>query len=682
MHKRILAVLVVVMGVVFLLNTGAALAHGGIDQSFTGPFNNWHSNDSFHTQTFTPAASTLSSVSAILSSGNFDATSTTITARIRKPDGGELTSTSRTIAGQFSNTWIHFDFPQVVAVTPGQIYKLEISTPSNTSVIWYFGLNNPYSRGQGTTGTAQEQFPLLSNGDFGFQTYTENHAPTGIALSDSSAPENSAGATAIGTLSTIDVDVGDSYTYTLLDSAGSRFKIVGNTLQVDDGSQLDYEAAASHTIQVRSTDAAGANFTQSFTIQVTNVNEAPQGTAEQYTTNEDTTLSIAAPGVLANDSDPDAGDTRTAVLVDGPSHASTFALQANGSFSYSPASNYIGSDSFSYMVHDAAGAESDPVTVDITVEAINDLPVFTLGPNRTVDEDAGAQTIAGAASGISAGPADESNQALTFRVTNDNNALFSAQPAISPAGTLAFTAAPNANGSATLTVVLQDNGGTADGGQDSAAPQTLTITVAPVNDAPAAAVVAGGACTGDFTGQMNLMVSDVETAAGSLILSASSSNNTLVPNANISFGGSGAARTIVIAPVSGKSGSATITIYVNDGTTTAAATTITVIAGTTKNDTLNGGGEANMIFGGNGDDTLNGNGGIDLLCGGNGNDTLNGGAGDDILNGANGLDQLNGEAGNDRLTGGAGADRFDGGADTDIATDFNTSQGDTAASIP
>jgi hypothetical protein len=666
MHKRILAVLTGLIGVMLLFNINVALAHGGIDQSFTGPFENFHSNNDFHAQTFTPAATTLSSVSAILSSGSFDAASTTITARVRKPDGSELTSKTLTINGVFSNRWVHFDFPSVVALTPGQLYKLEISTPSNSSVVWYFGRGDPYSRGQALTIS-----PFT--GDYGFQTYTENHAPTNITLSDSSVPENSLGDTTVGTLSTTDSDVGDSYTYTLLDSAGGRFKIVDNAVQVDNGALLDYEAATSHTIQVRSTDAAGASVTTSLTIQVTNVNEAPQGTGEQYATSEDTPLSVAAPGVLANDSDPDAGDTRTAVLVDGPSHAGAFTLGDDGSFSYSPAPDYNGSDSFSYAVRDAAGLESDPVTVDISVGPINDAPVFTLGSSPTVDEDAGPQTIAGAASAIAAGPADESGQALAFSVTNDNNALFSVQPAISPNGTLTFTPAPNANGSATLTIVLRDDGGTAGGGQDTAAPQTLTITVAAVNDAPVAQVVAGGACTDDFRGQMNLAVSDIESAAGSLTLSASSSNAALVPAANVSFGGSGAARTVTIATISDKSGSATITIHVSDGTTTAAATTITVIAGTNKSDTLNGGANADMIFGGNGDDTLNGNGGIDLLCGANGNDTLNGGADDDTLGGANG---------NDQLAGGGGADRFDGGAGTDVAADFNAGQGDTAVNIP
>src|SRR5207302_3848543 len=78
-----------------------------------------------------------------------------------------------------------------------------------------------------------------------------------------------------------------------------------------------------------------------------------------------------------------------------------------------------------------------------------------------------------------------SGQTLTFQVTNNTNpGLFSSAPSISPAGTLNYTPAANANGSATITVVLKDNGGTGNGGVDTTAAQTFTITVNPVNDAP------------------------------------------------------------------------------------------------------------------------------------------------------------------------------------------------------
>src|SRR5206468_1203571 len=159
---------------------------------------------------------------------------------------------------------------------------------------------------------------------------------------------------------------------------------------------------------------------------------------------------------------------------------------------------------------------SNTATVTITIVPVNDAPVAA---NKSVstNEDAavsstvsatdvegdaltytvvsngtkGSAVITNASTGaftdtpaISAGPADENGQALNFVVSNSNNALFSAQPAVAANGTLTFTPAANANGSATVTVQLHDNGGVANGGVDSSATQTFTITVTAVNGAP------------------------------------------------------------------------------------------------------------------------------------------------------------------------------------------------------
>ena len=141
---------------------------------------------------------------------------------------------------------------------------------------------------------------------------------------------------------------------------------------------------------------------------------------------------------------------------------------------------------------------------------MNDVPSFTKGGDQglapLVLEDAGAQTVANWATNISAGPPNETDglclplsaaacqQTVTFQVTNNTNtALFAAQPAIAPNGTLTYEPAPNANGSATVTVTLRDTGGTANGGVDTSASQTFTITVTPVNDPP----IAGDDFAGD-----------------------------------------------------------------------------------------------------------------------------------------------------------------------------------------
>ena len=101
-------------------------------------------------------------------------------------------------------------------------------------------------------------------------------------------------------------------------------------------------------------------------------------------------------------------------------------------------------------------------------------------------EDAGAQTVAGWATAISAGPANESGQTVDASWSrNDNNGLFSAQPAVGANGTLTLHAGGqrqrHGDGHACRS---HDNGGTANGGVDTSAAQTFTITVTAVNDAP------------------------------------------------------------------------------------------------------------------------------------------------------------------------------------------------------
>jgi len=180
-------------------------------------------------------------------------------------------------------------------------------------------------------------------------------------------------------------------------------------------------------------------------------------------------------GVLSNDSDPD-GDPLTAMLVDAPTHASAFSLNSDGSFTYTPAGDYSGPDAFTYKANDGH-VDSNTVMVAITVEPVNDAPSFTKGASQTVADTAGAQTVAGWATLISAGPPDESGQTLTFHAAPADPSLFLVPPAIAPDGTLTFTPANPASGSTVVSVTLQDSGGTADGGVDTSAAQTFTITV-------------------------------------------------------------------------------------------------------------------------------------------------------------------------------------------------------------
>src|SRR5207248_2595747 len=217
-------------------------------------------------------------------------------------------------------------------------------------------------------------------------------------------------------------------------------------------------------------DATVDSAAATISITVTAVNDAPVAANDAYSTNEDTALAVAVAGGLADDSAV-AGDVVAAILQRSPAHGAV-TVNANGSVNYTPAANYNGPDSFTFNANDST-IDSNVATVSVTVTAVNDAPSFTKGANQSVMKDSGAQTVAGWASAISAGPADESSQALNFIVTNDNTGLFSAQPAISPTGTLTYTSAAGATGSATVTVQLHDDGGTANGGADTSAAQTF-----------------------------------------------------------------------------------------------------------------------------------------------------------------------------------------------------------------
>jgi hypothetical protein len=147
--------------------------------------------------------------------------------------------------------------------------------------------------------------------------FDANRAPSDVSLSTSNVPENSVSDTVVGSLSTTDVDAGDTFAYTLVDSAGGRFKIVGAQVQVDNGALLDFETTTSHTIRVRTTDQGGTglSYEQDLTITVTNVNESPTNIGISGGTVAENSTAGTVAGTLST-SDPDAGDTFTYALLD------------------------------------------------------------------------------------------------------------------------------------------------------------------------------------------------------------------------------------------------------------------------------------------------------------------------------------------------------------------------------
>jgi len=137
---------------------------------------------------------------------------------------------------------------------------------------------------------------------------------------------------------------------------------------------------------------------------------------------------------------------------------------------------------------------SAEVLATITVQPVNDPPVFTSGGNVVVLEDSGAYsqpwaTSIAPAAGLLANPVratDESGQVVSFVVNSSRTDLFSVQPVISSSGVLSFTPAANAHGSASLVIRAVDNGPSTAPNVNASTPITITLTITPENDAPVA----------------------------------------------------------------------------------------------------------------------------------------------------------------------------------------------------
>jgi VCBS repeat-containing protein len=132
------------------------------------------------------------------------------------------------------------------------------------------------------------------------------------------------------------------------------------------------------------------------TITVNPVNDAPVADNDGYVVDEGATLNVAAPGVLDGDTDAES-DPLTAVLVSGPANASSFTLNANGSFDYSHNGSETITDSFTYTANDGA-LGSNVATVTITVNPVNDPPVANIDTASITEEApnvAAANTVGG-----------------------------------------------------------------------------------------------------------------------------------------------------------------------------------------------------------------------------------------------------------------------------------------------
>ncbi len=285
--------------------------------------------------------------------------------------------------------------------------------------------------------------------------------------------------------------------------------------------------------------------------------------------NSVSTLSVTAP---ASDADIPT-NTLTYALISGPGGLSMNS--SSGLITWTPTHAQDGTtNTVLWQVTDngspALGATNN---FNVIIQLVNQAPGFNLGGAALTNlEDAGAQTVLNWATNISSGPASESWQTVSFLVTNNNTNLFSTQPAISPTGTLTYTSATNANGTATVTVYAQDNGGTNYGGTNTSASQTFTITVTPVNDPPTLDAISNVSINED-AGLQTISLTGITAGptneVQNLTITASSSNPALIPTPGVSYISPNTTGALTFTPTIYTIGSSVITVVVSDNGGTA-----------------------------------------------------------------------------------------------------------------
>lgn len=240
---------------------------------------------------------------------------------------------------------------------------------------------------------------------------------------------------------------------------------------------------------------------------------------------------------------------------------------STGTMTYQPAPNQSGSAVITVTVVDN-GEENNTATTSFTVvvKPVNDPP--TLNPITSpapVNEDSGEQKIS--LDGITAGPSE--SQDLSISAASDNKKILPDPTVVytnpNSSGSIRYTPVPDAFGSAVITVTVTDSEG-------ESINRSFNVSVLPVNDPPALDPIADPAPLSQDAGQQTIQLTGISAGPGeeqNLTVSATSGNNTLVPNPVVAYTSPGETGVLRFTPTSESSGSAKITVTVKDNGGTA-----------------------------------------------------------------------------------------------------------------
>jgi len=396
--------------------------------------------------------------------------------------GGGADEASQTATYTVSNVSNSSLFAELPAIDANGVLTYTLAADANGTSTFDVVVSD------GTDDSAAQTFTIAVN--------AINDAPS-FTASDPAAVDEDDGAITVTDWASFNPGGGAdeaSQTATFTVSNVSNSNLFAELPTIDANGVLTYTLAAdangTSTFDVVVSDGTDDSAAQTFTIAVNAANDAPIFTASDPAAvdEDDGAITVTDWATFNPGGGADEASQTATYTISNVSNSSLFAelpaIDADGVLTYTLAADANGTSTFDVVVNDGTD-DSAAQTFTIAVNAVNDAPSFTASNPAAVDEDDGAITVTDWASFSPGGGGDEANQTAAYTVSNVSNAdLFAELPAIDAGGVLTYTLAANANGAATVTVFVQDDGGTANSGDDTSASVTFTITVNAVNDAP------------------------------------------------------------------------------------------------------------------------------------------------------------------------------------------------------
>lgn len=320
--------------------------------------------------------------------------------------------------------------------------------------------------------------------------------------------------------------------------------------------------AQTFTITADDGQASGNTASQTFTLTVNSVNDAPTFTTSgNVTVDEDFAgakyVTVTADAIPSDESSQSVTYSLSPASV---SFANVSINSATGKVTINAVANKSGSQTFTITANDGqASNNTASQTFTLTVNPVNDAPIFAVSGNVTADEDfSGSRTVTVTADAI---PADETLQTVTYSIS-PLSVGFANVSINASSGMVTIASIPDKSGSQIFTITANDGQAS-----NNTASQTFTLTINPVNDAPAFTVSGNITADEDFTGSRVVTVTAEAVPADETSQSVTYSlNPATVSFANISFNSSTGKVTVTAA--ANKSGSQLFTITANDGQAT------------------------------------------------------------------------------------------------------------------